>query len=134
VCKAVETELNALVFPVVRRLLAKAPPDERELYAGASLIDLGGRVSHQSLGTIRHLLDRSDTFRKPLRTALPHDWRWLEGELPAQLEPILDLRNPAAHERSVTREEMGRLRQSILGIGCEGLLVRIVRSKLRSRG
>ncbi len=134
VCKAVETELNALVFPAVRRILAKAPPDERELYAGASLIDLGGRVSHQSLGTLRHLLDKSDTFRKPLRTALPHDWRWLEGELPAQLEPILDLRNPAAHERSVTREEMGRLRQSILGIGCEGLLVRIVRSKLRSRG
>ena len=134
VCKAVETELNALVFPAVRRVLAKAPPDERELYAGASLIDLGGRVSHQSLGTIRHLLDRSDTFRKPLRTALPHDWRWLEGELPAQLEPILDLRNPAAHERSVAREEMGRLRQSTLGIGCEGLLVRIVRSKLRSRG
>ena len=132
VTKAVETELNALVFPALRRMLAKAPPAQREVRTGEGLLDLGGRVSHQSLGTIRKLLD-DDTTRQPLRTALPHDWRWLEGELPAQLEPVRDLRNPAAHDRAVTREEMGRLRQSVLGIGCEGLLVRIVRAKLRSR-
>ena len=132
VTKAVETELNALMFPALRRILAKAPPAQREVRTNEGLLDLGGRVSHQSLGTIRKLLD-DDTTRQPLRTALPHDWRWLEGELPAQLEPIRDLRNPAAHDRSVAREEMGRLRQSVLGIGCEGLLVRIVRAKLRSR-
>ena len=132
VTKAVETELNALIFPALRRMLAKAPPAQREVRTGEGLLDLGGRVSHQSLGTIRNLLD-NDTTRQPLRTALPHDWRWLEGELPAQLEPVRDLRNPAAHDRAVAREEMGRLRQSVLGIGCEGLLVRIVRAKLRSR-
>jgi hypothetical protein len=132
VTKAVETELNALIFPALRRMLAKAPPAQREVRAGDGLLDLGGAVSHQSLGTIRRLLD-DDTTRQPLRTALPHDWRWLEGELPAQLEPVRDLRNPAAHDRAVAREEMGRLRQSVLGIGCEGLLVRIVRAKLRSR-
>ena len=123
---------NALIFPALRRMLAKAPPAQREVRAGDGLLDLGGAVSHQSLGTIRRLLD-DDTTRQPLRTALPHDWRWLEGELPAQLEPVRDLRNPAAHDRAVAREEMGRLRQSVLGIGCEGLLVRIVRAKLRSR-
>ncbi len=132
VTKAVETELNALIFPALRRMLAKAPPAQREVRTGEGLLDLGGRVSHQSLGTIRKLLD-NDTTRQPLRTALPHDWRWLEGELPAQLEPVRDLRNPAAHDRAVARDEMGRLRQSVLGIGCEGLLVRIVRAKLRSR-
>jgi hypothetical protein len=133
VTKAVETELNALIFPALRRILTKAPPAQREVRLNDRLLDLGGRVSHQSLGTIQKLLD-DDTTRQPLRTALPHDWRWLEGELPAQLEPIRDLRNPAAHDRTVAREEMGRLRQSALGIGCEGLLVRIVRAKLRSRG
>jgi hypothetical protein len=134
VTKAVETELNALVFPALRRILAKAPLAQREVRTNEGLLDLGGRVAHQSLGTIRKLLDDNDVIRQPLRTALPHDWRWLEGELPAQLEPVRDLRNPAAHDRTVTREEMGRLRQSILGIGCEGLLIRIVRAKLRSRG
>jgi hypothetical protein len=133
VTKAVETELNAVVFPALRRILAKAPPAQREVRLNDRLLDLGGRVSHQSLGTIQKLLDH-DTTRQPLRTALPHDWRWLEGELPAQLDPVRDLRNPAAHDRTVAREEMGRLRQSVLGIGCEGLLVRIVRAKLRSRG
>lgn len=132
--KAVETELNALLFPSLRRLLARAPATDREVWAGAALLDLGSPVSHQTLGTLRHLLKDEERIRQPLRTALMHDWRWLEGELPAQLEPILDLRNPAAHERTVEREEMGRLRQSVLGIGCEGLLVRIVRAKLRSRG
>ena len=134
VTKAVETELNALVFPALRRILAKAPLAQREVRTNEGRLDLGGRVAHQSLGTIRKLLDDNDAIRQPLRTALPHDWRWLEGELPAQLEPVRDLRNPAAHDRTVTREEMGRLRQSILGIGCEGLLIRIVRAKLRSRG
>ncbi|MCL7963672.1 MAG: hypothetical protein M8860_12585, partial [marine benthic group bacterium] len=132
--KAVETELNALLFPSLRRLLARAPVTDREVWAGASLLDLGSSVPHQTLGTLRHLLKGEEKIRQPLRAALSHDWRWLEGELPAQLEPILDLRNPAAHERTVEREEMGRLRQSVLGIGCEGLLVRIVRAKLRSRG
>ena len=132
--KAVETELNALLFPSLRRLLARAATTEREVWAGAALLDLGASVPHQTLGTLRHLLKDEEKIRQPLRTALSHDWRWLEGELPAQLEPILDLRNPAAHERTVAREEMGRLRQMVLGIGCEGLLVRIVRAKLRSRG
>lgn len=134
VTKAVETELNALVFPALRRILPKAPLAQREVRTNKGRLDLGSRVAHQSLGTIRKLLDDNDVIRQPLRTALPHDWRWLEGELPAQLEPVRDLRNPAAHDRTVTREEMGRLRQSILGIGCEGLLIRIVRAKLRSRG
>jgi hypothetical protein len=132
--KAVETELNALLFPSLRRLLVRGPAADREVWAGAALLDLGTTVPHQTLGTLRHLLKDEEKVRQPLRTALSHDWRWLEGELPAQLEPILDLRNPAAHERAVGREEMGRLRQSVLGIGCEGLLVRIVRAKLRSRG
>ncbi|MEJ2483459.1 MAG: hypothetical protein P8049_10195 [Gemmatimonadota bacterium] len=132
--KAVETELNALLFPSLRRLLSRASTTEREVWAGATSLDLGAPVPHQTLGTLRHLLKDEERIRKPLRTALSHDWRWLEGELPAQLEPILDLRNPAAHERTVAREEMGRLRQMVLGIGCEGLLVRLVRAKLRSRG
>jgi hypothetical protein len=75
----------------------------------------------------------NEKVQKTLRTVLSHDWRWIEGELPHQLEPILELRNPAAHDSPVTREEMGRWRQEILGIGCEGLLVRIARAKLRAR-
>ncbi len=131
--KAVETELNGLVFPVLRRVLGRAPAERREVYASGTLLDLGGRVPHQGLGALRHLLEREETVRGALRTGLPQDWTWIEGVLPHQLEPVLELRNPAAHSRSVRREEMGRWRQDLLGIGCEGLLVRIARAKLRSR-
>lgn len=131
--KAIETELNGLLFPALRRVLARAPSERREVYAGGSLLDLGGRVAHQSLGTIRHLVGREAIVRSALRTGLPHDWSWIEGVLPHELEPVLELRNPAAHSRTVRREEIGRWRQNLLGIGCEGLLVRIVRAKLRAR-
>lgn len=133
-CKAIETELNALVFPALRRVYARASADEREVLADGRLLDLGGRVPHQSLGTLRHLIVHREPVRKGLRTVLPHDWRWIEGELPHHLEPILELRNPAAHDRPVSREEMGRWRQEILGIGCEGLLVRIARARIRAQG
>ena len=131
--KAIETELNGLLFPTLRRVLGRAPADRREVYAGARLLDLGGRVPHQGLGTMRHLLEKEDVVRTALRTGLPHDWSWMEGVLPHELEPVLELRNPAAHSRAVGREEMGRWRQNLLGIGCEGLLVRIVRAKLRAQ-
>ncbi|MDT8437228.1 MAG: hypothetical protein RRA92_10795 [Gemmatimonadota bacterium] len=131
--KAVETELNALLFPTLRRALARAPESRRAVYADARRLDLGEPVPHQTLGTMRRLLEREETVRDVLRTALPHDWSWLEGVLPHELEPIVDLRNPAAHERAVRRGEMGRWRQDVLGIGCEGLLVRIARAKLRAR-
>lgn len=131
--KAIETELNGLLFPALRRVLARAPSERREVYAGGSLLDLGGRVAHQGLGTIRHLVGREAIVRSALRTGLPHDWSWIEGVLPHELEPVLELRNPAAHSRTVRREEIGRWRQNLLGIGCEGLLVRIVRAKLRAR-
>lgn len=133
-CKAVETELNALVFPVLERRLARRLPAEREVRGETGLIDLGRRVSHQSLGSLQRLLEKEPIVRKGLEAGLPHDWRWLEGELPHRLEPLRELRNPAAHSEAVTREEIGRWRRDILGIGCEGLLVRAARAKLRWRG
>lgn len=136
-CKAVETELNALIFPALARVLAKRPSHEREVRGDhGHLLDLGSgaRVSHQTLGSLQRLLEREEIVRKGLETVLSHDWRWLEGELPHLLEPLRDLRNPAAHSAAVTRAQIGRWRQEILGIGCEGLLVRVVRAKLRGRG
>ncbi|MCL7983509.1 MAG: hypothetical protein M8862_13365, partial [marine benthic group bacterium] len=51
--KAVETELNALLFPSLRRILVRGPAADREVWAGAALLDLGTTVPHQTLGTLR---------------------------------------------------------------------------------
>lgn len=133
-CKAIETELNALLFPALQRVLSRRPQAEREVLVDGRVVDLGRPVSHQTLGAIRFLLTKREEVAAALQLALPtNDARWLIGELPHWLEPVLELRNPAAHDRAVGREEIARHRQEILGIGCEGLLVRIVRVKLRGR-
>ncbi len=129
--KAVETELNALVFPAIGRVVGGKRPAEREVRVDGRLLDLGGRMPHQTLGAICGLLEREAIVKKALRTSLPHDAKWLEGQVPHLLVPILDLRNPAAHKDPVPFERIDRLRRDVLGIGCEGLLVRIARAKIR---
>lgn len=133
-CKAIETELNAAIFPAVQPLLASLPPAEREVPAGSSTIDLGRSVPRQTIGSVRHLLSHRGELKRGIREAFPkRDAKWLIDTLPEELEPLLDLRNPAAHGDRITREQIAGWRQRILGIGCEGLLVRIVRVKLEGR-
>jgi hypothetical protein len=131
--KAVETELNALIFPALRRVLKSRQPNQREVRGPEGRIDLGGRVPHQSLGSVKVLLEKEEIIQKGLRQTLKAtDAGWLLGELPHQLGPLSELRNPAAHKAVVSREEASRLREGVLGIGHEGLLVRIARAKMRA--
>jgi hypothetical protein len=67
-----------------------------------------------------------------LKIALPQDWRWLCGELPHHLVRVLAARNEGAHSRAHSRETVQPLRNQLLGIGCEGLLVRIARARVRA--
>lgn len=132
--KAVETELNALIFPATARLLRDAAPAEREIVVEGRRLDLGGAVPHQSLGTVRGLLTHGSALPKTLRAAYAQDANSLLGELPRYLEPLVKLRNPAAHSEAVAREVVAKLRADVLGIGCEGLIVRLARAKLRGGG
>jgi hypothetical protein len=127
--KAVETELNALVFGPLREALGEKAPDEQRVRIDGRTVDLGGRVSHQSLGTLRNLLEHDGTVRTGLKSALGRDGKWLVDELPYRLKPIVEMRNPAAHDALADPEEVKHRRRRILGIGCEGLLVRVVKGK-----
>jgi len=133
-CKAIETELNAALFPTVQTVLASSPPGDREVPGASRTIDLGRSVPRQTIGAVRHLLCHRPELKGAVRKAFPErDARWLLETLPDELEPLLELRNPAAHAERIKREQIARWRQKILGIGCEGLLVRIVRIKLEGR-
>lgn len=129
--KAVETELNALVFPALRTALRGRRPRERETRLGGRPADLGNPLGHQTLGTIRTLLQHEEVVRRALPVALPQDGRWMVGELPASLETLTGLRNPAAHHTVLRRDPAIHLRDSVLGVGTEGLTVRLARAKLR---
>ena len=129
--KAVETELNALVFPRLRKRLEGGMLKDREVIADGRRLDLGGRVAHQSLGTILHLLENDDIVGRALAGAFSTaDAGWLRSNAPRELRGIVDLRNPAAHSEAVRRERVEKVRAQVMGVGCEGALVRIAKAKL----
>jgi hypothetical protein len=130
--KAVETELNALIFPLLRRALSRAPVHEREVRVDGRPLDLGRPVPHQTLGALRTLLQHDDTVQKHLRATLQHDAGWLLSILPNELRQLENLRNPAAHSDAARREEVRRARGRVLGIGGEGLVVRMAGARMRA--
>ena len=94
-------------------------------------LDLGKPVPHQTLGVIRNLLEHEPIVAQGLTPLFPHDWRWLVGQLPAQLETLAALRNPAAHSEVLGRDPAVELRNNVLGVGGEGLVVQIARARMR---
>jgi hypothetical protein len=130
--KAVETELSALIFPRLRKRLERAMAKDRDVVVDGRRIDLGARVTHQSLGTILHLLEHDTAVARALGAAFSHaDAGWLRGTAPRELRGLLELRNPAAHSEAVSRERVEQVRAQVMGVGCEGILVRLARAKGR---
>lgn len=132
--KAVETELNSLIFPALRRVLRNRPPAEREIRAREGRLDLGARVPHQSIGTLKLLLEKEKIVRGQLEPAIGYEARWLLRDLPGRIGPLVRWRNPGAHSEVIAGEVAARVRGDVLGIGQEGLLVRIAQTGMRTVG
>ena len=130
--KAVETGLNALLFPAMRKALSGHREADRSVLLDNRTLDLGQRVPPQGLGAIHLMLDKKPLVATAIRKALPNDQAWILSELPHQLRRIMNLRNPAAHSQACTRDQVGARRQEILGIGHEGIIVRLARAKMMS--
>jgi hypothetical protein len=130
--KAVETELNALVFSALRRALARKGPPERETRVDGRPLDLGRPAPHQTLGVIRTLLQKDSIVQQALPGAIPQDGNWILGQLSAEIEALVNLRNPSAHSSVLGRDPAVRLRDGVLGVGVEGLIARIARARMRS--
>ena len=130
--KAIETELNLTLFSSIRPMFADKKPSEREVREDGRLLDLSGPVSHQTLGTLLHLLQHQDIVQSSIRRAMPHDHGWMLGVLPRQLEHLRDFRNSSAHSEALTANRVEQSRRTILGIGCQGLLETLVRVRIRA--
>ncbi|MBN1824645.1 MAG: hypothetical protein JW958_00180 [Candidatus Eisenbacteria bacterium] len=128
--KAVETELHALLFPPIARKLADAPAAKRIITSDKRPeIDLAAHDRHETIGSIQHLLKNSTIFKDAVRAALPRHAVWLLERLPSEVNDLRRYRNPAAHDQMLARADVDPIRADVLGIGCEGLIVRIVKAK-----
>jgi hypothetical protein len=132
--KAVEAELNVLLFGTIRDIASSIPSTKRTGYVDGQPIDLCDAVPHQPLGSLLHLVERDNAMQHALKVAFQNDWRFLLGELPSHLTPIVSVRNRAAHSGRPSADDVAAMRQNVLGIGSEGLITRIARITLRVAG
>lgn len=132
--KAVEAELNALLFDAIRGAVAKLPSSQRTAHVDGRPLDLRDAVPHQPLGTILNLLRHDDAMKRAVKRAFTNqnDARWILGELPSHLEPIVRVRNPAAHSEHARREVVSHVRAAVLGIGVSGVITQLARVRLRA--
>ena len=73
-------------------------------------------------------------WMKNIKTALPKDSQWLLSDrFDKQIGALIKLRNPAAHWEITTADLVSQRREQLLGIGCEGFLVRLVRAKVHGQ-
>ena len=129
--KALETELNAIVFAPLRKLYSKGNSTRRHTRVADAMLDLGGSVPHQTLGTVLHLLEHNDDVRAGLRSELSQTHaEFMLRDVVYQLRPVAEIRNPAAHSERLTRAQVSELRERVLGIGQDGLICRLARVKL----
>ncbi|MEQ9570181.1 MAG: hypothetical protein RLN75_08330 [Longimicrobiales bacterium] len=100
-------------------------------HPGGRPLDLGTPFPHQSIGALRNLLLDEPLVKKGLQAVASAHVKHLTDpyKLPAQLERVQRVRNPAAHAEPVTRDEVLRLRDDLMGIGRAGVLVGLVGRK-----
>ena len=112
--KAIEVELNALLRP---GLIA------------------ANELGHVNLGQLAHALDKpKPAMRRWLDQRFGTEARFLTGPLARRLSDIAGFRNKGAHSDPVSLQKATVLRDETLGIGQEGLMVRLARLKEMPRG
>jgi hypothetical protein len=129
--KAVESELNGLVFRAVRRAVRNKPMPDRTVRTDKGPLDLSQPVPHQTLGALWTLLKHDEIVQAGLRQQLPHDHGWVLGPMMTDIKKLADLRNDGAHTITIPAAALEKTRERILGIGCEGVIPRLALVRIR---
>ena len=125
--KAFEVQTNILLRDALRRV---KPQDRMANVEGKSVdVAAGGPWS---LGQLVQLIGENQDINEALRRTLdPKGGAWMAASLPAILDQLAAVRNPAAHSASLDRESVRTLRNRYIGVGCEGELVRLAKVAIR---
>ncbi len=123
--KAFEVQVNA----ILRAALRDAPAAARRANVDGATVDvtLDGPFA---LGQLARIVGGERELNEALGRALV-DGRWLTTSLPPVLEELASVRNPAAHTALLARDDVRRLRERLVGVGCVGDLVELGRVRVR---
>ncbi len=120
---AVEVQVNQLL----RQGLWMAPEQLRIANVDGTRLDLS-RQGPLSLGQLARVIGEDEARNKHLKQKLGE---WFAASLPAILNELKELRNPAAHGGVLGRAEVIALRNRLLGVGSKGQLLELALVKPR---
>jgi hypothetical protein len=123
--KALEVSCNA----VMSQVLPLLSPRARQANFDGRTVDLVER-KHLMLGLFSRAVGGERELNAALTQRLEHG-AWFAGSLPAIVEEVLAVRNPGVHERRVDRETATRLRDKLMGVGCQGTFAELARVRVR---
>ena len=124
--KAFEVQVNGLL----RRAIVGASRDARFVEVDRRPVDLmvGPMLS---LGQLARAIADNKTLNDWLKRKLqPREW--VAVTLPPVLDNLAALRNPAAHETRIGRDQVVPLRDQLVGVGCVGRLVELAKVRVTS--
>lgn len=120
--KALEIQVNAILRVVIPQLPAQA-----------RLANLDGRTvalderGPLSLGDLARAIGGERELNQALAGKL-RDGGWFTGQLPAILDDLRTVRNPAVHSARIDRKTALHWRNRMLGIGMEGVAAHLARA------
>jgi hypothetical protein len=123
--KAFEVQTNA----ILRRAMAQTTDAIRCVNIDGASIDLA-RGRPLTLGELARVIGEHRGVNEFVRQRLENG-AWFAASLPPILREMAELRNPAAHERSVERREVAGVRNRCVGVGQSGTLVELGKVALR---
>lgn len=121
--KAIEVQANA----VMQRALPKVPKAARIANVDGRSVDITERHA-LGLGQLAHAIGGERELNAALGGALANG-AWFTQQMPAILDELRQVRNAGAHAAVIDRATAGAWRNRIVGVGCAGLLVELVRTK-----
>jgi hypothetical protein len=123
--KALEVTVNGVIGRVAPRL----PKELRVVAIGKERVELGvGKPL--SVGQLAKLLGDRTALHRAFRQRLEHG-DWFVDLFPKVLGMVAGVRNPAAHSQRISREAAGRVRATLMGIGCQGAFVELAKVKAK---
>jgi hypothetical protein len=123
--KALEVTCNA----ILRRVGQSLPREVRQIKIEQETIDLGAG-KHLSTGQLANVLRKKSPLHRQLRQRLTNG-DWFVDVFPKVLGEVADVRNPGVHRARISREAAMHLRNTLVGVGCQGAFIEL--AKVRPR-